>query len=73
MSRGIYSIGTMASNVCTVLETPASTGSNRHGTNILVVKGTAHRRLKGIRAKATVITLASFDVARKKQGRQVKQ
>ena len=46
------------------LETPASTESNRHGTNILVVKGTAHTRLKEIRAKATVIALASFDVGR---------
>ena len=35
---------------------------NRHGTNILVVKCTAHTRLKEIRAKATVIALASFDV-----------
>ena len=52
----------MASNVCTVLETPASTESNHNGMNILVVKGTAHTRLKEIRAKATVIGLASFDV-----------
>ena len=51
-------------NVCTVLETQASTESNRHGRNILVVKGTAHTRLKEIRAKATVIALASFDVGR---------
>ena len=40
----------MASNICTVLETPASTESNRHSTNILVVKGTAHTRLKEIHA-----------------------
>ena len=52
---------------CTVLETPASTESNRHGTNILVVKGTAHTRLKEICAKATVIALASFDVGRLKK------
>ena len=43
------------------------TESNRHGTNILVVKGTAHTRLKEIRAKATVIALASFDVGRLKK------
>ena len=52
----------MASNVCTVLETQASTESNCQSTNILVVKGTAHTRLKEIRAKATVIALAKFDV-----------
>ena len=57
----------MASNVCTVLETPASTKSNRHGTSILVVKDTAHTRLKEIGAKATVIALASFDVGRLKK------
>ena len=49
-----YSTSEMASNV---LETQASTESNRHGTNIVVVKGTAHARLKEIRAKATVIAL----------------
>ena len=54
--------GAMASNVCTVLKTQASTESNRHGTNVLIVKGTAHTRLKEIHAKATVIALASFDV-----------
>ena len=57
-----YSTSAMASNICTVLETPASTKLNRNGTNILVVKCTAHTRLKEIRAKATVIALASFDV-----------
>ena len=41
--------------------------SNHHGTNILVVKGTVHTRLKEIRAIATVITLASFDVGRLKK------
>ena len=51
----------MASN-CTVLETEVSTKSNHHDTNILVVKGTAHTRLKEIRAKATVIALTNFDV-----------
>ena len=60
MSRG--AVQAMASNVCTVLETPAFTESNRNGTNILVVKGTVHTRLKEICAKATVIALASFDV-----------
>ena len=49
----------------TVLETQASTKSNRHGTNILVVKGSAHARLKEIRAKAMVIlALANLDVGR---------
>ena len=52
----------MASNVCTVLETQASTESNRHDMNILAVKGTVHTRLKEIRAKAMVITSANFDV-----------
>ena len=52
----------MASNVCTVLKTQASIESNCQGMNILVVKGTAHTRLKEIRAKATVIALASFDI-----------
>ena len=52
-----------------VLETPASssTESNGNGMNILVVKGTAHTRLKEIRTKATVIALASFDVGRLKK------
>jgi len=36
--------------------------SNREGTNILVVKGTAHTGMKDVRTKATVITLASFGV-----------
>ena len=54
----------MASNVSTGLETPASTKSNRHGTTILVVKGTVHTRLEEIHAKATVIALASFDIVR---------
>ena len=40
--------------------------SNRHGRNILVVKDTAHTRLKEIHAKATVIASASFDVGRLK-------
>ena len=57
-----YSTSAMASNVCIVLETPAFPESNHHGTNILVLKGTAHTRLKEICAKATVIALASFDV-----------
>ena len=57
----------MVSIICTVLETQASTKSNHHSRNILVVKGTAHRRLKEIRAKATVIALASFDVGRLKK------
>ena len=47
-----------------LLETQASTKSNGHSTNILVVKGSAHARLKEIRAKATVIALANFDVGR---------
>ena len=59
-----YSTSAMASNACTVLETQASTKSNCHGTKILIVKGTAHARLKEIRAKVTVIALASFDVGR---------
>ena len=54
----------MASIDLTELETQASTESNRHGTNILVVKGNAHARLKEIRAKATVIAVANFDVGR---------
>ena len=57
----------MASNVCTVLETQASTESNHHGRNILVRKGTAHKTLKEIHVKAMVITLASFDVGRLKK------
>ena len=57
-----YSTSAMLSNVCTVLEPQASTESNRYGMNILIVKGTAHARLKEIRAKATVIALASFYV-----------
>ena len=56
-----YSTSAMASNVCTVLETQASTESNC-GTNILVTKGTAHTRLKEICAKATMIALANFYV-----------
>ena len=56
-----YSTSAMASNVCTVLETQASTEWNR---NILEVKGTAPTRFKEIRAKTTVIALASFDVGR---------
>ena len=59
-----YSTSAMASNVCTVLEAQASTESNHYGRNILVVKGTAHARLKEIRVKATMIALASFDVGR---------
>ena len=51
----------MASIDVTVLETQAS---NRHGTNIQVVKDTARARLKEIRAKATVIAVANFDVGR---------
>ena len=46
----------MPSNVYTVLKTQASTKSNHQGTNILVVKGTAHTRLKEIRTKAMVIS-----------------
>ena len=46
-------------SVCAVR---ASTESNRHSTNIRVVNDTAHARLKEIRAKATVIALATFDV-----------
>ena len=57
-----YSTSAMASNVGTVLETPASTELNHNGMNILVVKGIAHTRLKEICAKATVIALASFDI-----------
>ena len=62
-----YSTSAMASNICRVLETPASTELNRHGTNILVVKGTAHTRLKEIHVKATVIASASFDEGRLKK------
>ena len=63
MSRGTVGLtSAVASNVCTVLETQASNESNRHSGNILVVKGTAHTRLKEIHAKAMVIALASFDV-----------
>ena len=61
-----YSTSAMASNICTVLETPASTESYRNSTNILVVEDTAHTSLKEIRAKSTVIVLASFDVGRLK-------
>ena len=50
------------SNVSIVLETEASTKSNRHDMNILVEKGTVHTRLKEIHAKATVIALANFDI-----------
>ena len=57
----------MVSNVCRVLETQASTESNRHGRNTLVGKGTAHITLKEIHAKAMVITLASFDIGRLKK------
>ena len=35
--------------------------------NILVVKSTADARLKEIHAKATVITIASFDIGRLKK------
>ena len=62
-----YSTSAMASNVCTVLETQASTKSNRHSSNILVVKGTVHRRLKEIHLKAMVIALARFDVGHLKK------
>ena len=47
-----------------LLETQASTKSNGHSMNILVVKGSVHARLKEIRAKATMIALANFDVGR---------
>ena len=59
----------MASNVCTMLETQGSTKLNRHGRKILVVKGTVYTRLrlKEIRAKVTVIDLASFDVGHLKK------
>ena len=40
----------------------SSTKLNHHGRNIQVAKGTAHTRLKEIRAKDMVIGLASFDV-----------
>ena len=40
----------------------ASTKSNQKGTNILVVKGNVHTGLKDVCVKATVVTLASFDV-----------
>ena len=59
-----YGTSAMASIDLTVLETQASTKSNRHGMNILVVKGTAHTRLKEICAKAMVIAVANFDVGR---------
>ena len=59
-----YSTSAMAPNVCTVLETQASTESNCLSRNILVEKGTVHTRLKAILAKAVVITLASYDVGR---------
>ena len=62
-----YSTSAMVSNVCTVLEIPASTESNCHGTNILVVNDTVHTRLKEIHAKAMVISLANFDVGRLKK------
>ena len=64
-----YSTSAMASNVCTMLETQVSTELNRYGRKILVVKGTVHTRLrlKEIRAKVTVIDLASFDVGRLKK------
>ena len=45
----------------------ASTESNRQGTNILVLKGTAHTGMKVIRTKVTVITLASFGVGQLKK------
>ena len=63
-----YSTSAMASNVCTMLETQGSTELNRHGRKILVVKGTVYTRLrlKEIRAKVTVIDLASFNVGRLK-------
>ena len=38
----------MVANVCMVLETLAFTESDRQGTNILVVKGTAHTGMKDI-------------------------
>ena len=50
-----------------MLKTQASTESNHQGTNILVVKGTAHTRLKEIHAKAMVIAFASFDVGHLKK------
>ena len=40
------------------------------GRSILVVKGTAHTRLREILAKATVIALASFDVGRSVEKRR---
>ena len=67
----MHGTSAMASNVCTVLKTQASTESNHQGTSTLVVKGTAHTRLKEIRAKATVIALASFDVGRLKNSLKV--
>ena len=49
------------------MKTQASTESNHQGTNILVVKGTVHTRLKEICAKAMVIAFASFDVGHLKK------
>ena len=45
-----------------MLETQASTKSNRCDTDVVVVKCTVHTELKEIRAKAMVITLANFDI-----------
>ena len=59
-----YSTSAMESNVCTVLDTPAST---KLSTKILVVKGTVHTRWKEIHAKATVIALARFDIGHLKK------
>ena len=41
---------------------PKTTCTRLYIYGILVVKGTAHTRLKEIRAKAMVIASASFDV-----------
>ena len=68
----------MASNVCTVLEIRvelqqyehSGSKSTNESMNILVVKGTAHTRLKEILVKATVIALPSFDVGHLKKSLQ---
>ena len=46
--------------------------SNREGTNTLVVKGTTHTGMKDVRAKATVITLASLGVGQLKKSRRIR-
>ena len=46
---------------------------NRHGMNILVVEGTVHITLKEVRAIATVIALACFDVGHLKKEKKKKK